>query len=305
MRSVAPSKRGYIMPEVKVRFPPEITPINLIDKAVAKLETSGETSRIPNAFIAYRIAFCKELRLIKHPVITQPQLSALVKQSWLKEEEHVRREYRRIAKEAKDLYIQICHERSPLFVTSKRQNTFSIDGKDDPSSNTNNNSNAFEFVFSNSSNLSDLNFKSLLPSSSHSSSSKQPVTKGQNITTSNAANIFNTDSPVLKNDNYVPLDFKLDTQFIDNLTPEISLFSPILSIQSDFPFNFDNSNSTTANNNVESSVASDNIVSSIGYNKDYKEKIGVLENRVVELEKKLESLTKLISDRLDYNIIID
>ncbi|CAG8591588.1 3271_t:CDS:1 [Ambispora gerdemannii] len=210
MRSIAPSKKGHIMPEVKVRFPPEITPINLIETAIAKLETSGQTSRIPNGFIAYRMAFYKELHSIKHPVITHPQLSTtLVKQSWLKEEEHVRREYHRIAKEAKDLYIQICHERSPLFVT----NMFSIDNEDYSSSNTKNNSDALEFVFSNSSNLSDSNFNlfnsneiSLLPSSS---SHEKNTTASA---TPNVTNIFNT----------------------DNLTPEqlISqcLFSSILSI---------------------------------------------------------------------------
>ncbi|CAG8437831.1 8927_t:CDS:2 [Ambispora gerdemannii] len=284
MRSIAPSKKGYIMPEIKVRFPPEITPINLIEKAIAKLETSGQTSRIPNAFIAYRMAFCKELHLIKHPVITQPQLSALVKQSWLKEGERVRREYQRIAKEAKDLYIQICHERSPLFVTSEYQN----------------NSGALEFVFSNSSNLSGSNFDlfdsneiSLLPS-------EQPVTKDQRsdsyetisastTPTPNVKNIFKIDSP--ENDNCFSLDFNLDTHFINNMTPELltsqSLFSSILSIQSDFPSapTFDNSNSN------ESSIASDSNVSSTEYDKYCKEKIGVLENRVVELEKKLESLT--------------
>ncbi|CAG8573874.1 14218_t:CDS:2 [Ambispora leptoticha] len=196
MRSIAPSKKGYTMPEVKVRFPPEITPMNLIEKAIAKLKTSGQTSRIPNAFIAYRMAFCKELHFIKHPVVTQPQLSALVKQSWLKEEEHVRREYQRIAKEAKDLYIQVCHEQSPLFVTSEYQNTFSIDDEDF-SSNTKNDSGALEFVFSNSSSLNDsTNFELFNELQENVSAS----------TTPNLTNIFNTDSPILKNDNYFPVD---------------------------------------------------------------------------------------------------
>ncbi|CAG8525194.1 3634_t:CDS:2 [Ambispora gerdemannii] len=274
MRTIAPSKKGHIMPEVKVRFPPEVTPMNLIENAVAKLETSGQTSRIPNAFIAYRMAFCKELRLIQHPVITQPQLSALVKQSWLKEEENVRREYQRIAKEAKDLYIQICHERSPLFVA----NAFSINDEDS-SPNTKNNSGKLELVFSNSSNLSDSNFDFV--NNNEISSSKQSVTINPQpdsqektpASTPNITNIFTTDAPILENDNYFSLDLNLDTQFIDNLTPELltsqALFSSILSIQSDFP-----------------SVPT-------GYNKCCKEKVRVLENRIVELEKKIESLIKL------------
>ncbi|CAG8532180.1 6048_t:CDS:2 [Ambispora gerdemannii] len=333
MRSIAPSKKGYTMPEVTVRFPPEITPMNLIEKAIAKLKTNEQASRIPNAFIAYRMAFCKELHLIRHPVITQPQLSALAKQSWLNEEEHVRREYQRIAKEAKDLYIKICQERKPFFITSEYQNKSSFNDDHNPSntkddnssSNTKNDIGTIEFVFSNLSNLSDSNFDlfddneiSLLPSSS-----KQPVTKEkqsdshENISASttpnvtnildtdfqNITNIFNTDSPIIKADNYFSLDFNLDTQLIDNLTPELltsqALFSSILSIQSDFPSvpNLDNSNSNSnttaviANNNVESSIVSDNTLSSAEYNKCCKEKIGVLENRVSKLEKKIESLT--------------
>ncbi|CAG8618771.1 8728_t:CDS:2, partial [Ambispora gerdemannii] len=170
MRSIAPSKRRYIMPEFKVPFPPEITPMNLIEKAIARLETNGKISRIPNAFIAYRMAFYKELRTIKHPVITQPQLSTLVKQSWLKEEEHVQREYQRSEKEANDLYIQICRERN--------------------------------FVFSNSSNLSDSNFDFF--NNNEISSLSSSVTKDQQLdsyentasTTPNVTNIsiFNTDN---------------------------------------------------------------------------------------------------------------
>ncbi|CAG8437826.1 8926_t:CDS:1 [Ambispora gerdemannii] len=110
-KSIAPSKKGYVMPNVILQYPPEITPMELIQKAISKFKSSGKISRIPNSFITYRMAFCKELHLIKHPVITQPQLSALIRESWKKEPEHIRREYHQIAKEAKALFNQICIER--------------------------------------------------------------------------------------------------------------------------------------------------------------------------------------------------
>ncbi|CAG8573894.1 14219_t:CDS:1 [Ambispora leptoticha] len=106
------NKKGYAMPNVIVHFPPKITPSELIQKAISKYKHNGKISRTPNAFITYRMAFCKELHLIRHPVITQPQLSALIRESWKKEPEHIRREYYRIAKEAKDLFTQTCMGRN-------------------------------------------------------------------------------------------------------------------------------------------------------------------------------------------------
>ncbi|CAG8543459.1 5950_t:CDS:2 [Ambispora leptoticha] len=106
---------------IKLPFPPQITSSNLIEKAVTKLRTSGKTSRIPNGFLCYRMAFCKELQALKHPVITQPQLSALAKQSWLKEPEHVRTEYQKIAAEAKNIYKQSCIEQKLILHEQKNK----------------------------------------------------------------------------------------------------------------------------------------------------------------------------------------
>ncbi|CAG8543439.1 5949_t:CDS:2 [Ambispora leptoticha] len=97
-----PSNISRIVP----KFPPEITAKNLIEKAILKLETSGHTSRVPNAFIAYRMAFCKELRLTNNQILSQTQLSSFVKEAWGKEPQYVRSEYQRIAAEARDLYKQ-------------------------------------------------------------------------------------------------------------------------------------------------------------------------------------------------------
>ncbi|CAG8618623.1 8006_t:CDS:1 [Ambispora gerdemannii] len=99
------------LPKIEIEMPyPDISPINLLDRALMKTQKTGKTARVPNAFIAYRTVFCRELQKIAHPVITQPQLSLIAKDYWLKEPENVRREYERIAAEAKNLYTQICFD---------------------------------------------------------------------------------------------------------------------------------------------------------------------------------------------------
>ncbi|CAG8507898.1 9435_t:CDS:2 [Ambispora gerdemannii] len=125
--SASKNKKCGSMPQVTPRFPPDITAINLIEKAITKLDNTGQLSRVPNAFIAYRMAFCKELGSMKHPVITQPKLSSMVKDSWAKEPENVRKEYQRIAAEARDIYRQMCQERLPSFIESEYQSQFTYD----------------------------------------------------------------------------------------------------------------------------------------------------------------------------------
>ncbi|CAG8580749.1 8005_t:CDS:1 [Ambispora leptoticha] len=108
MKTNSRSKETGPTINITVSFPPDISAMNLIDRALSKTRITGKASRVPNAFIAYRTAFCKELQQIQHPVITQPQLSLIAKDYWSKEPENVRREYERIAAEARNLYKQIC-----------------------------------------------------------------------------------------------------------------------------------------------------------------------------------------------------
>ncbi|KAG9301824.1 hypothetical protein G9A89_004503 [Geosiphon pyriformis] len=116
--------RQKLSPFIQIvpRFPPDITALNLIEKALIKLDHTGQTSRIPNAFIAYRMAFCKQLQSIQHPIITQPQLSAMAKQSWQAAPEHVRNEYQRIASEARDIFKQIYQSRIQYNLEREREN---------------------------------------------------------------------------------------------------------------------------------------------------------------------------------------
>ncbi|CAG8456950.1 725_t:CDS:1 [Ambispora leptoticha] len=94
--------------KIKIPFPPEITSSDLIEKSITKFKFSGKTSRVPNSFICYRMNFCKFLQSLDYPVITQPQLSTMIKESWLEEPEYVRMEYQRISSEASNLYKQMC-----------------------------------------------------------------------------------------------------------------------------------------------------------------------------------------------------
>ncbi|CAG8494101.1 9936_t:CDS:2 [Ambispora leptoticha] len=103
------SKKELPIQRVVPRFPPDITIQELLEKAISKLEHTGQVSRIPNAFIAYRMAVCKELHSMNHPVITQPQLSSITQASWVEEPEHVRKEYQRISAEAREIFKKICH----------------------------------------------------------------------------------------------------------------------------------------------------------------------------------------------------
>ncbi|CAG8447308.1 2471_t:CDS:1 [Ambispora gerdemannii] len=95
---------------ITIPFPPQITFYNLIEKAITKLNISGKTSRVPNEFIAYRMCFYKALQASNHPSITQPQLSAIAKEFWLKEPEYVRTEYKKIALEARNYYKRLAIE---------------------------------------------------------------------------------------------------------------------------------------------------------------------------------------------------
>ncbi|CAG8442218.1 9896_t:CDS:1 [Ambispora leptoticha] len=89
------------------RFPPVLTAESILDKAIWKLKNFRQGSRVPNAFIAYRMAVCHELKLLNRRAMTQPQLSSMAKASWAEEPEYVRKEYQRISSEARELYRNI------------------------------------------------------------------------------------------------------------------------------------------------------------------------------------------------------
>ncbi|CAG8437929.1 8937_t:CDS:1 [Ambispora gerdemannii] len=126
------SYKDFNVSSIVPKFPPEITSLNLIQKAILKLENSGKISRIPNAFIAYRMAFCKQLQKVRHPVFTQPQLSSMAKAAWNKEPEDVQKAYRYIAAEASEIYKQLCKDKYQINMDNEKEsmNQFYVLGKE-------------------------------------------------------------------------------------------------------------------------------------------------------------------------------
>ncbi|CAG8437893.1 8934_t:CDS:1 [Ambispora gerdemannii] len=92
-------------------YPPIVTPQDLLAKAGARLEKSGKVSRIPNAFIAFRMDVCREIRFMGDHNISQPQLSLMCKTLWEKQPEYVRNAYQHIAASAKILYKRMVQNR--------------------------------------------------------------------------------------------------------------------------------------------------------------------------------------------------
>ncbi|KAG9301821.1 hypothetical protein G9A89_004500 [Geosiphon pyriformis] len=122
MKIESEGKTTSFTQHISPRFPPVITPFDLIKRAMSKLKTSRQPSRIPNAFIAYRIAFFKELRSMKHSVITQPQLSTMAKESWSREPINIRNEYKQIAADARQLYKNLRRENLPKLHDEQKPN---------------------------------------------------------------------------------------------------------------------------------------------------------------------------------------
>ncbi|RHZ78620.1 hypothetical protein Glove_158g59 [Diversispora epigaea] len=84
----------------KPHYPPTIKPQDLLPK---NSNSNGKPSRIPNAFIAYRIAFCQGLKS-QNICITMPDVSSLASDFWAHEPIYVKATYKKIANEAKLLY---------------------------------------------------------------------------------------------------------------------------------------------------------------------------------------------------------
>ncbi|CAG8531509.1 3306_t:CDS:1 [Ambispora leptoticha] len=107
-----------------IPYPPKVTPQDLIMRAGARLEKSGKISRIPNAFIAFRMDVCRELRVIGDCSMSQPQLSLMCKALWDNQPEYVRNAYQRIAASAKILYERMIQKRRQHGQNSKRMASY-------------------------------------------------------------------------------------------------------------------------------------------------------------------------------------
>ncbi|CAG8494081.1 9935_t:CDS:1 [Ambispora leptoticha] len=289
--SVNKNKKCGSMPQVTPKFPPDITAINLIEKAITKLDSTGQLSRVPNAFIAYRMAFCKELSSMKHPVITQPKLSSMVKESWSKEPENVRKEYQRIAAEARDVYRQMCQERLPSFIESEYQAQFTCNyfqqEKSSPVFTPNvNDTTCFNNVNTQKENSMILPPVSTLETNIYQSDQSffpdsyfnSPSIKDDNIVSQTLDHLYDPFSFPSNSDNFVTGPFSSPTQDYSNS-----------------PF----SKNDNLDDSVSSSPLSSNYDSSIlpQANCNFcKEKVLSLQEKIQKLEKQLEKLTNIVTE---------
>ncbi|KAG9295017.1 hypothetical protein G9A89_017811 [Geosiphon pyriformis] len=313
-------------------FPPEVSPIRLIEKAVIKLNESGQTSRIPNAFIAYRMEYCKELKKTDHPVITQPILSSMAKESWDKEPERIRKKYQLIAAEAKELYRQICREKISFNIDAKKEKSKAEGDEYDQNSylvgNSFNDPLAFNFQIPPECSLDGMNRSNVTRTTSTGLSLPSPYPTHQSryeflneIPTidffETSQNISSTSTPPNHNEqSFDGLSFTDDSQYFSNqfLDPtskrsEIISNSAVTASTSNYslPYGFPSYATTTTTTTTNQNHTSFPILS-FEKNKQSsedckccnccKEKVETLKGQMSQLEKKLEALSNLVNNNL-------
>ncbi|KAG9301820.1 hypothetical protein G9A89_004499 [Geosiphon pyriformis] len=85
----------------QILSPPIIDEI--IARAIARAKKTGKFSNIPNAYIIYRMAFCKSIS--KHqPKISLSDKSRLSRDSWKKESDEVKKSFEQRARDAKESF---------------------------------------------------------------------------------------------------------------------------------------------------------------------------------------------------------
>jgi hypothetical protein len=86
-------------PKIKVPFPPQITP----DEVVSKRSLEKLSSRPPNKFFIYRLAYLKEFKKEYNlEKISMTKLSQYISRSWKAEGTEVKLEYKRLANIVED-----------------------------------------------------------------------------------------------------------------------------------------------------------------------------------------------------------
>ncbi|CAG8575221.1 11653_t:CDS:1, partial [Acaulospora colombiana] len=102
-------------PQIKPKFPPQLNPRDLIVTKKSQDESLPPIiSRVPNAFIIYRKQFVKSAREQGY-FLPMTVISSMASASWENEEEEVKLEYKRIAKEVlkckKEMYPKISNRK--------------------------------------------------------------------------------------------------------------------------------------------------------------------------------------------------
>ncbi|CAG8555344.1 10226_t:CDS:1 [Acaulospora morrowiae] len=108
-----PAFKSY--PQIKPKFPPQLNPRDLIVTKKSQDETLPPIiSRVPNAFIIYRKQFVKSAREQGY-FLPMTVISSMASASWENEDEEVKLEYKRIAKEVlkckKEMYPKVSNRK--------------------------------------------------------------------------------------------------------------------------------------------------------------------------------------------------
>ncbi|CAG8507970.1 7675_t:CDS:1, partial [Cetraspora pellucida] len=86
--------------EFKPHFPPRITPGDIVEKLFTNNRHNIRTTRIPTAFDAYKLCFCREFEPRNYN-FPEEMIQSLIINSWGKESANVKEEYKRLLNEAK------------------------------------------------------------------------------------------------------------------------------------------------------------------------------------------------------------
>ncbi|CAG8457003.1 728_t:CDS:1 [Ambispora leptoticha] len=101
------------LPMVKPQYPPNLTVEDLMQNALQKLKKTGKFSKIPNAFMAYRMQLQKEFALhYSYPGMRK--LSSIAANLWKEEDENVKKTYQNLTREAQTRFEKIANEAFPL-----------------------------------------------------------------------------------------------------------------------------------------------------------------------------------------------
>ncbi|CAG8442238.1 9898_t:CDS:1 [Ambispora leptoticha] len=312
-----------------IPYPPKVTPQDLIMRAGARLEKSGKISRIPNAFIAFRMDVCRELRVISDCRMSQPQLSLMCKASWDNQPEHVRNAYQHIAASARILYKRMIQKRmqqgkSGKKVTSYEQTPFlddemkeRLDSKDQFENLSFVNMTSSEMFVQNISNAA----------SGHASWIHQ--NENPNSTIEESSNLANFGQPEINSNITLPVDLREScleggqSSYCDSSSGDINFVSMNSEnvIQStsfksfdngNYEFHFDNPFSSTSNNLTEPHqpdqrehhlinvfVMNNNVIenSHVHDKCDAENQVTELRSKVKFLEQKLDTLMNFLNEK--------
>jgi len=119
-------------PMISLPFPPTIEPKDLIVNKKSP-QPNGKQSRAPNAFIIYRKAFVKAAREQGY-ILPMTAISSMASAAWEQENETVKEEYKRIAKDAHKLVKEMFPKKTNQ---RKRKEKWNLVSFHDKSSNNN------------------------------------------------------------------------------------------------------------------------------------------------------------------------